>query len=99
MVLMMVMMRMMEKEDEQGCLKLGEAALAFAREASPSSPSINLPPDLSALELSLKSTSTLYKGYETNITVEYQTYPMYPWCPSIIGSMIPLITDLSCQHS
>ena len=82
MVLMMVMMRMMEKEDEQGCLKLGEAALAFAREASPSSPSINLPPDLSALELSLKSTSTLYKGYETNITVEYQTYPMYP----IIGN-------------
>ena len=43
-MVMMVMMRMMEKEDEQGCLKLGEAALAFAREASPSSPSINLPP-------------------------------------------------------
>ena len=31
-------------DEEQGCLKLGEAALAFAREASPSSPSINLPP-------------------------------------------------------
>ena len=27
MVLMMVMMRMMEKDEEQGCLKLGEAAL------------------------------------------------------------------------
>ena len=31
-------------DEEQGCLKLGQAALAFAREASPSSPSINLPP-------------------------------------------------------